>query len=418
MAARLESTTTKSTKKAYLEKWKDRPGHKVNLFLHTKAGIAEVYRHGFYRIGEVKDEATGETSRRVLFTTLNCHEDVSVSRRQNKRDANGARVVPPVHCPICKTAEYLRSKVTAGELAWTDPVFSLKGTTDTKVIRAGAFYNAFGGDKLTEGQKQELRNAGLDPREAWKENHSAKASIVLRVVDADDVEKGIQIAIEPTSVGDAIRKVIRDTRESKGDNDGNPILNPYCIQLDYDKNEMVFGKKYQARMIEKIKMNEAIAKLIRETEAPELGMLVEVHDPVSLRDLFEKSCLLKDFPFDQIFGNAKSPPKREEQGGEREPQPAPVARQAAPQSRPAPAPQAAPPAPKAAPLYECDTEGCKGLMKATDHSCPECKRVYIETAPPAPPSPPAPARQKRGEAQAVAAVTPHDEDGDQDALPF
>ncbi len=394
----------KYEKKTFLEKWQKRPGRKLNLFLHTKARPIEFYRHSFYRIVDVEDKDTKVKSRKIWFCQLNCHEELMVNRKQNKRDDEGNRTSAPQHCPMCMLSEWVRGEVNAGRLSWTDPVFSFQAPDDSRIIRAGALYNAFGGDKLTSEQKADLLKHDIKPSEAWKENHVAKGAVALCVVDMDNVDKGVQVAIETPLVSDCIRKVIRDTRESLGDTEGHPVHNPYCIQLEYKEKEPVFNKKYEARYIAKNKMTPEIEAQIRGTEAPDLSFIVAPFDAEALRAVLEKAALVKNIPFDKLFANAKKTEKREESTDEEKPksrpQPAPASARQPPQKTSQPV---TPPASKEAPseeLYECDTEGCAGLMKATDPTCTACKRVYIETPPPPPVAAAAP-KKKRSELAAT-----------------
>lgn len=400
-------------KKNFLEKWQDRPGHKCNIFLHTKATIAEVYRHGFFRTYDEKDKTTGAVTRRVYFTTLNCHETIENSRKQNKRDAvTGLRVNPPCFCPMDKLSEWCKAQVFSGALKWTDKLFEFKGIAkngkeEVKTIRVGGMYNGFGGDKLTQAQKDDLTAAGLDPREAWKDNGVGKQSAVIRCIDADNLEKGVMIAVQPSSVGDAIRKVIRDTKESRGDIDGSPVRNPYCIQLDYHKEEPVFSKKYEARMIEKIKADEAVRKLIVDTEPPALDIVIEPFNATKIRPMMEKACLIAGVPWDEIFKDARASADDapdENQSGEDHEAPEP------PTPPPAYTPKASAPSPLTPPvpeLLECDNypASCaNNAMLRTDAKCNTCGKVYI--AEPAPPPPPVRAKRSAAVAAPAVAVVP------------
>jgi hypothetical protein len=409
---------SKFERKTFLKDWKSEPSHRINIFLHTKAGIAQCYRHSFWKVYDAKDKDTGVVTRKLQFTTLNCHEDLNVSYKQSKREIDGSRTVPPKHCPFCKLSEHVRTRVMNGDLSWTAPVFEFqgqdfKGNTITRRIFAGGLYGAFSGDKLTDEQKSSLRAGGLEPKDAWKENHVAKNNVVLRVVDYDDVAKGVQIAFQPTSVGDAIKKVIRDTKESLGDEEGNPVRNPYCIQLDYHKDEPVFSKKYEARHIAKNKMTDAVKALIVDTAAPDLGFVVEPFDAEKLRPSLEKACLIKGVPWDEIFADAKKVAEDGQDDGpppERKTTPAPAAKAEI----------------KAAPTQvaaedECDCDVCGKPMKLTDKKCPHCGHVYeAEEAPPPPP----PVKRSRSSAKASPAPAkaaqrePGDDSEPTDELPF
>jgi hypothetical protein len=405
----------KFEKKQFLEKWQNRPGKKVNLFLHCKAKPVEFYRHGFFRIVEDFNKETKVKSLKIRFAMLNCHEDIITSRRQNKREEDGSRKFPPQACPMCLLSEHLRAEVSAGRISWTDAVFEIEAGGEVKSVTAGAFYNAFGGDKLTPEQKAELRTAGMTPNEAWKENHTSKGAICLRVVDADATDLGTQIAIETPLVGDVIKNVIRDTKESIGESDGNPLLNPYCIQLVYNDKEPVFSKKYRAIRMEKVKPSPEILGLIQDTDPPDLGNLADPFDALALRTLLEKSALIK-LPFDELFKNAKKAEAKPEKPAEEKKAAAPAKPPAPPADRQLGEVHDPNHPSREAPGDECDCDDCGAVMKLTDPKCLKCGKVYAEEAPPPPP----PQRRSRSAANKPATKQEPTADGGEtgDGIPF
>jgi hypothetical protein len=278
------------------------------------------------------------------------------------------------------------------------------------------------------------------------------------------VQDGIQIALETTLLGDKTKEVIRDAITSLGEDAGNPLENPYCIQWQYRKNAAKFDEKYHALRIERVKPSPAIEKLIIDTEPPGVTHIIERGNPTTLRaNLQAAYCGPKDLidwgacfdaaeaEYVQTHARAQVGPTHPQRSAARpasngaangqqakarmpevnQPEPEPEAEeqenveeqepaQAAPKQAPAKAAKAKPaqkPAAQPAPAPVADDEDvecdeCADLMKATDTVCPTCGFDYspaqAEPSPEPEPEKPAapPPRKKRGAAAAPAAEAP------------
>jgi hypothetical protein len=233
----------------------------------------------------------------------------------------------------------------------------------------------------------------------WKSNHIPKQSTVFCCIDYDHVDKGLQVAIEPSSVGDKIRKVIKDTVESEGTEEGFIVNNPYCIQLDIDESIKGFDK-YVGRKIAKNRITPEIKELLAK-DPPDLSYLLEPFDPAALRVMMEDAALI-DLPFDEIFGSAKAPSTKHNVEQHK-----PAAPKTAPVSKPVeqPAKKAAPVAPPQEDTVECDD--CGKPMRMTDASCPHCGKVYEEPAPP-------PVKRTRSSVKAAPPSREPGDDSDED----
>lgn len=407
--------------------WKKRKPPVITTWLHTGAPIIALWRHGWPRIVEI--ERDGVKQREVWGGNFNCHEHEDVLRRQYKRGPRGERLDPPKSCPMCLLIEYLHTEVDEGRLSWVEPVFKFEADDDreTQVLTAGGLYNAFGGE-LSRDDIAELRRAGIRRDEAWKQNGMAKCSYVFSVVDHDEPSAGVQVCVETTGLGDAVKQVIRNQMDSLGETEGHPLRSPYAIRWEYHPDEKEFSKKYRALAMPKIAMTPEVHDLIVDSAAPNIASLIERGNVAALRAVMEAHALI-DLPFDRIFaaaegGTAQAPAARrspapgrigvDEAARFREqaegPVPTPVRNGAArPGSRPAdpdeprtvnapreeparpartraaakPAGPKMPDYPKGTVLIPCDS--CGAQMADTDEECWKCGAKYEiegEVAPP------------------------------------
>jgi hypothetical protein len=288
----------------FLRGWRKRTPPVVNTWLHTRARIMPLWQHNWPRIHTFEDRETGETRREVWGGSFNCLEGESVLRKQYVRDReSGEREVPPEVCPLCLLSETLRKMIAAGTISIAAAVFEFKVGDDdehSRILTAGGIANMLDPEKLTEQQKRECKKAGIKFSEGWKENATAKCNYLFRVVDHDQPDAGVQIAIETTLLGDKVKGVIRDQIASLGDQDGNPLRKPYVIQWKHLPNEKEFGKKYHALPMPRLELTEEIRSLIVDEDPPNVDRLVAPGNVTSLRAALERYALI-DLPWDTIF---------------------------------------------------------------------------------------------------------------------
>lgn len=368
----------------FLGKWKDRDSKSVDTWLHTRSPIVVVWRHAFPRLHVLTDKQTKDSVTKVWSGNYVCHEAEDVLRRQYKRNDDGTRVAPPTKCGACKLIEHIRYLVDSNELSWVDPVFKFEGDEDEVVLNAAGLYNGFGADDLTDKQLAEMKKHGIYRKDAWKQNAYAKASYVFRVVDHDHADKGVQVAVEPALLGDKVKQVIRDTMDSRGTDEGNPMKNPYAIRWQHRPDEKEFGKKYHAVRMEKLRMTPDIAQLIRETDPPNVDNLTAKHNAKSLAAMLEKACLI-DLPWTKLFdldGAAA--------GEEEEPNDDHVTHHGVRAQVPAAVESDDE-------MFACDN--CEQPIKASDAKCSHCGQEYdVEPAAPPPPPKPLPKRSAASKA--------------------
>ncbi len=286
----------------FLKGWKEKG--KLYAWLHTLQLPIGLWRHNFPQLIVREEKDTRKVIRNIWGQSFNCHEVEETLLKQHFRDKNtGRREVFPEACPLCRMIEWVYQEVRAGRLSWTDAVFDFRGADDKRediTLHAGGLYNAYSdfGNKLTDAQKEEMKKAGIFSSEAWKENAKAALSYVFTLVDNDDVAKGVQITIEKKSLGDCVKSAINDALESKGVEQGNPQLNPYCIEFVFDDSKKM-DKMYGARIIERIKLTNEIEELIR-SEPPDLTQVIAPCNLKELRANMEKHAVI-DMPMDLLF---------------------------------------------------------------------------------------------------------------------
>lgn len=278
---------------------------RLNVFFHCKQLPIALWRHGLPKV-VIREDDDGESVRRVWQGQYNCWEDEGVLRRQYQRFDDGTRKHKPKRCGVCRLIESVRDMVEEGQLSWTAPLFRFLADDpkETQVIHAGGLCNLFGGD-LSDKEKREIRDAGISLREAWKENWYAKLSYVMVVVVPEDVESGVQIAIETGLLGDKVKETIGDAVEdakAQGNAElGDPTKHPYCIQWEHrDEEGLEFGKRYKTRKMGAIKPTEEVLKLIRGPK-PDLSSVIAPHDQKTMRAVLERACLIKNIPWDHIY---------------------------------------------------------------------------------------------------------------------
>ena len=295
-----------SDRGAYLTKWK--ATGKVNTWLHTGSLPMSVWRHGgIPRIVVKENKQTGDAVRHVWSGDHVCHEPEDVLKAQYRHDDDGKRTVPPQYCPICRLVEYCRHMCKSGRWDWLDKVFRFEADDpdETLTLFAGALWMTRRDfDDLEKDDVRKAKDAGLviggkGGGEAWKQNAYAGLKYLFLVVDDQHPESGVQKSFETSSLGDAVKDVITDARESKGVEQGNPLIHPYCIQWLYNEREPDPKKKYHARVIENVELSPAIEQLIT-GPAPDVSRDIKPYNLAEMRAFLEECALVK-FPWDQLF---------------------------------------------------------------------------------------------------------------------
>ena len=370
---------------AYLTKWKK--DGKVNTWLHTERLPMAVWRHGgIPRVVVLDDRQTNESVRHIWSGDWVCAEDESVLREQYSLDDKGAREHPPEHCAICRMNDYIRRLVTAGRMPWTEPVFRFEGDVETEtqtLFAGGMFMTRKFIEALDAEEIKAARKLGVDTRELWKQNCYAKCEYLFCVVDDAHPESGVQKAFNPSSLGDAVKNVISDMRESKGVEEGDPTQNPYCIQWQYREKETDPKKKYHALPVEKVKLTDGVKELIYGV-APDISKDIRPFNVIEMRAFLEEHALVK-LPWKDIFDvkvraveepKATPPRAKPKPAAEEEPEPTPAKGAKKRGTARAKFPEDDDPKAVACEAIKDDGEECGLAIWEDETMCPHCGAEY------------------------------------------
>ncbi len=458
LEAYMNHSTRGGGKSNYL-KWDET----ATIWLSCRSSIFTLWRHPWTRVEVVENKDTHEKSSEIWGDKLGCFEVESVLTEQYRRDRDtGERDVPPQVCPHCKMIDdvYMRCRdgnavgleliekrrpglkdltsedvdavdaelLKRGLMWFLSPLFEFRGNirdwrtkavvADRKILHAGGIFNAFGNKNLSPEWKALMakvsreRGGPIFSKNAFQQNSQAKCEYLYVVVDNEHPERGLQIAIETSLLGDKMKTEIAKRMKSMGREKGNPILHPYAFEWKNDRTEgQSFDKLYDATALETMKPTAAIEKLIRDTAPPDTSRDTAKFNLRTHRARLEKYAAPagKLLDLDRYFeaalrlGLDKEPAPQEPEHGAPEVGRQPVAPQAA---RQAPAPT--PPAADDEAEFGCDAilangQECGAPMKASDPVCPACGFVYDVVKEPEPPPPPKPALPKRSAAKAAQA---------------
>lgn len=332
-------TTSGGGRNNYLKGWK-KNGY-VECWLHKQASFVALWRHQLPVIRAFEDRDTKQITRKIWSQNWKCWEAEGVLTNQHKRDKKtGAREAPPSICPVCLLLEDVYQRVLSGRsisaraseagadkealkvewkerraLALTAAIFRFtiddeNATPEERevVLTAGGMLGLYRPDKLSDGEKAQLKKARIRMDEAWKESAMSKCSYVFTVVDNAHPEAGVQIAIEASLLGEKVKNVIVGERKRLGRDDGNPLKNPYPIRWEHHPKEKEAQKKYQAFALSTTGGNarpytDEIKALI-EGDAPNIENLKRNGNATTLRAQLEQYALV-EFDWDAIFSQAE-----------------------------------------------------------------------------------------------------------------
>ncbi len=302
----------------FLKKWKE--DGEVDVVLHPRALPAVVWSHSWYSVFVDK-----ETKKEKLrFTRFNSMESEKVLKNQRFRRPDGSREKPPEICPFSLTLEWVRAQIEEGKISWIDPIFDIAAGEDGEIIHAGGFCNLFGRDDLTDDELAELRKAGIRRDEAYTENGAARMQYVIPVIPYDEPSLGCVVAIETQTLGDKLKKCIRDRREDLGDEKGDPRTAPVVFRWVFDEKK-TFANKYDVKVMSSLPVRvdqlkddapETLVEKMHQLEAaldstpPSTNKITDPSNLVQLRKSFEKYWVHKVAPpWDELFARAMAAAK-------------------------------------------------------------------------------------------------------------
>lgn len=362
----------------FLKNWKE--DGRIVGWMHPKAPNISVWSHNWYRIAKMRDKDKKETLV-IKGKRVNCLENEELLKKQRWRDSDDVRKVPPVMCPHCLCLEWVREQVNAGKLEWSTPIFEFKTPGDTPIggekvkLYAGGFTGLFQRRDLSEQEVEQVRRTGVKVSEAYKQNGAARQQYVFAFLPASDLGAGWMIAIEGPTLGEKMRKCIKDEiKRCKGDVQlGHPAFNPYPFEWNYDDNKQ-FDDKYDVVALTRDQVTEKVRVLL-DKEPPDVAALIA--DP-KLGTLYDsmKAAALVQMPFDQFFERAFDALGRHYEDGEDGEEGEEPGRGSVPESaKPSMVAEvASDDGGDEAEMIGCDV--CDATMAETDMSCKECGAEY------------------------------------------
>jgi len=182
--------------------------------------------------------------------------------------------------------------------------------------------------------------------------------------------------------------VIGKSIKELGREEGNPALNPYAIQWQYDPREGVaFDKQYDATRMGRVKMRPIVEQLIRRTAPPSITYLTDRFNLDKHRANLERHAIPLqstkgrriDVPWDSFFEAARREVGSRPQVSVPRDVTPPFDHRSVGAGAGDERDEEKPAEPAGATddgLFGCDTDGCAGVMRATDIECSVCHRRY------------------------------------------
>ncbi len=265
--------------------WRDDDQGQVDVVLHTKAPIYALWSSGWYAI--VKDREDPEKDK-FIYTRFNSMEDEKILRNQRFRARNdkeaeqyrhrypwhlrgteppayiGSRQYPPVICPLSLLIEWVREQCeTSEEMGITDKIFEYDDGEEGVVIHAGCFCGIIGGkeDDFSKEEQKAIREAKIKIGEAYKESGFPRMQYVICAVDYENPDTGVQVLIEAQSLGDKLKKQIKDRKEDLGPEEGDPKKKPVVFRFTYDADKD-FAAKYDVKVRTKADLTPELLEVI------------------------------------------------------------------------------------------------------------------------------------------------------------
>ena len=383
-------------------RWRKNSPPVVDTVLHRKATVTPVWQHNIPRIVEQTDNS-GNVHRRVWGQKWNCLEDEEVLTHQFFRDRDtGERKIPPVVCPMCRLQEALRKLLADETLSMTEKLFRWEGDDpkETTTLTLGGMLNMYGSNKLTEDQKKEMKSAGIQPSQAWKQNCNSKCAYLFVIVDANNPAAGVHISFETTALGDAVKTCIHNKIVAEGEEDGNPMESPYAIRWSHHPDAPDFGDKYKAIAMsqKRVVITPEILALI-DSEPPDTSNLIKPGNTKQLMAELQVQCVLADptlIPWDDIWGPSEGSELDDTDDEPPATQPAPKVTKSQPNRKKSVSKAGVKKEPAKEPAGEIVCDECGEMMAVDATTCPACGADYEVTEDePEPEPPPKKARKSR-----------------------
>jgi len=238
----------------------------IVVFLHAESGITPRLFHLIPYVEKSEDSGKKE----LRYYPFICHEEPS---------SYFARA-PAQHCPICRAIDML---VDDDSIDDDTIVFEISPSNKQHARKASKldFCGLKGGD--------------------WRGSFKPRAQYVIGVINTEKPEAGIQVDVEPQSLGDALMSAIKKEIDSSGQEAGDPRINPYAFKFTYDADADP-KDKYDAYSFRRAEYTEQIAELM-EKPAVDIDGYIDPGDTKRLREIMEAhvDCVDLDVIFDNVL---------------------------------------------------------------------------------------------------------------------
>jgi hypothetical protein len=276
-------------RRKYVKKWQEE-GELV-WWMNTRAMFAySRYVHTFPSFDTGKDDKGNEYEYLKFGRYVSPDVDL-INRDQFFRDEDTDLLrTPPVKDPFLLLREWLRSNDCG--LGLDDVVFRWENPNPKKreII------------EWTRGEMTRLTERG---QSNW--NHSLDSKLEYMFVGTlhDEPGEGNQIITGTKVLGDALRKMIEEQRDSKGRDEGNPLITPYAIKFKYDKRSKNPMKAYSVAPYERAELTPEIRESIMSSDFPnpEIDTQPRKGDKERLRAAMYDAAQV-ELPWDEIFVDA------------------------------------------------------------------------------------------------------------------
>lgn len=276
------------------QSWKDKGS--VVVWLHTLAKVYTVWGHSFIVEDEIDDrdesgEKTGKSKRVLRFPRFISPDPIEVCAQQFFReDATGLLRLMPQHDPFLLLREWLRMQGRTSALPLDTVVFEW---TDHK--NKGA---------LIQWELGVISGLVKRGQSNWNHSLDAKYEGLFTVVLNDDLAKGAKLTRESKLLTDKIREEIKKQVDSRGEEEGDPLKNPYALKLVYDKNARSPANTYNAYRFDKAPYTDEVYAAIASEEYPDAEPFAtpQPGDSDKIRAAFEAAAQI-ELPISAIFSD-------------------------------------------------------------------------------------------------------------------
>jgi hypothetical protein len=258
----------------YLREWRKSDGF-IIVWVHTASRFNNRLFHLIPYEREI--EKDGKKKKVIFYFAFVCHESVEARNRK----------LAPKHCPVCRLIELLSEDGTV---------------SDDEVV-----FQAQVGDTKRDKISTKADFCGLEGG-SWSGSFTARQQIVLVVVDNDHVDDGLRVATETFTLGEALKKAVKQEMDVNGPEEGDPHQNPYAFKWKYNPKAKLSTDYYSVYAYRKEELTAEIAELLAEPPV-DVSEYTMPGDTQQLREIFDNHIMI-DVDMDELFDNVIDDPNR------------------------------------------------------------------------------------------------------------